>query len=316
MNKIKRLNFFLFDGEGADGGEGGLGQEASDFMDSLDGKPKNQPNVKPDLSKVEYGSEGKGKASQVGSDKGVSAPNENVDKEFAELIGKDGKYHDIYGQMVSKAIQERFKNQPDYQDQIDGYADATAPLFKKYNLEAGDIEGLAKAIAEDDDLYNSRAEELGIDVNQLKKNLKLEADAERGRKITEEYYAEQQRNAMFRQWESEAEELKETFPGFDLGNEIHQNPDFIKMLDAGIPVKNAFAATHMEDILEGYGNAQNVQATEQVVNNFKKQAARPVESGMSHSPATARKVNPSTFTNEDMDEILRRVENEGYVFKP
>ena len=33
----------------------------------------------------------------------------------SELIGKGGKYHDIYGQKVSDAIQQRFKNQSNLQ---------------------------------------------------------------------------------------------------------------------------------------------------------------------------------------------------------
>lgn len=319
-NKILKLNYHLFDGEGGDGsgaGDGGLGAEASAFLDSLDGKPKNEPKSKPDLSKVKYGSEGKGEASQVGSDNGEQNPQEtDLNKEFAELVGKDGKYHDIYGQMISDAIQERFKNQANYQGQIKGYEDAIAPLMSRYGLEAGDINGLQQALAEDEDLYRAEAEEKGIDVKQLMHNKRLEAEAERGRRITAEYEEQQRVNAMFKGWESEAEEMRQAFPNFDLNQEIQSNDRFFKLLIAGVNVREAFAVTHLNDIMQGFGQEQSSKATNQVVNSIKQQASRPIESAMSHSPATEKRVDISNLSDDDIDEILRRVEEEGYVFRP
>lgn len=321
-NKILKLNYHLFDGEGGDGsgaGEGGLGAEASAFLDSLDGKPKNEPKSKPDLSKVKYGSEGKGEASQVGSDtNGQAEPKQETDlsKEFAELVGKDGKYHEIYGQQISNAIQERFKNQADYQGQIKGYEDAVAPLFSRYGLEAGDVEGLQQALAVDEDLYRAEAEEKGIDVKQLMHNKQLEAEAERGRRITAEYEEQQRVNAMFKGWESEAEEMRQAFPNFDLNQEIKSNDRFFKLLTAGVSVIEAFAATHLNDIMQGFGQEQSSKATNQVVNSIKQQASRPIESAMSHSPATEKRVDISNLSDADIDEIMRRVDQEGYVFRP
>lgn len=314
MKKTKKMDFLLFDGEG--GGEGSAGTA------SAGENTPNKPQESQNLRNVKYGSQGDNQAtSQVGSEGNNGEPQntpsseEDLEREFAELIGKDGKFHQIYGRTVSRAIQERFRNQNDYQGQVRGYEQAAAPLFQKYGLEAGDIEGLTAAIAGDNDIYQSRAEELGITVDQHKYNLQLERDAERGRKLEAEFMNQQRRNAMFSKWSEEAESLKQAFPRFDLSSEIRSNPRFLKMLDSGATVEEAFAATHMSDILSGLGQEASKQATANVVNNFKQQAARPVESGMKHTPSATRKVDPSEFSDADINEIERRIEEEGFVLR-
>ena len=168
-NRIKLYDFHLFDGEGA-------GADASSAGFEQTQKPQ----------KVEYGkSTGNNDPapSQVGSDNRGNSPEE----EFAALIGKGGKFHDLYGQQVSKAIQDRFKNQQDLQGQVDKISNDLSPLFMNYGLKAGDFEGLKDAIANDDVFFQAQAERAGLDVNQYKENLRLKAEAERGRQITEAY---------------------------------------------------------------------------------------------------------------------------------
>ncbi len=307
-----RFSFHLFDGEG--GGEGGgLGAEASAFAESIglsEYVTHKQSDAKPDVKSIKYGksSEGEDRTSQVGTDN--QAP-EDIGAEFAELIGKGGKYHDIYGQKVSEAVQQRFKNQADLQAQVDSISDALSPLYLNYGLKAGDIEGLKNAIANDEDIYKAGAEKSGLSLEQYKENLRLRADAERGRQITEAYERQQQQNEMFAQWESEAAELQQAVPNFDLGMEIQQNEKFARLLDAGIGVYDAFMATHVNDIMRGYNGEAYRSATQNVVNTIQQRAARPQESGLRHAPAIQRKSDPSSLTNEDMDEIIRQVTEEG-----
>ena len=304
-------DFHRFEGEGGEA-SGGLGTEASNFLASLginDGttEKKEAANAQSDLSQVQYGrSEDGGMASQVGTDTNET---QSLEERFQQMISKDGEFHDIYGQRVSQAIQDRFKNQADYQGQVNQYEEALAPLMMKYGLDAGDIEGLTNASASDKDIYRSGAEEAGLDVGQYMERLKLEADAERGRKIMDAYQKQQERNRLFSQWENEANQLKQAFPGFDLGMEIQQNERFTRLLDGGATVSEAFAATHMMEILNGMGQEQRRNAQQDVVQNIQRQASRPMESGMRHAPAIQRRVDPNTFNDADIDEILKRVGN-------
>ena len=288
------LDFHLFDGEGM--GDTG---EASTQSDS-----------KQDIKKVEYGksSEGEGQTnSQVGSDD--ASQGGSLDAEWASLVGKGGRFHDLYGQAVSSAIQDRFKNQANLQAQVDGIAEDLSPLFMNYGLDSGDFEGLKTAIANDDAFFQAGAERAGLDIDQYKQNLKLQAEAERGRRITEAYEREQAKQQKFAEWEAGARELQEAFPAFDLGLEIQSNERFAELLNKGATVQEAFAVTHLNEIQQGANAYAQRTATQNVVNTIQSRAARPIENGMNHAAAIQRKSDPSSLSDEDIDEINRRVAN-------
>ena len=287
------IDFHLFDGEGAGAPAAEAGTNAS------------TPESKQDVRKTEYGkSKGEEQAhSQVGTDTGAVS----LDAEFASLVGKGGKFHDLYGQAVSSAIQDRFKNQADLQGQVDSISDGLSPLFMNYGLEAGDFEGLINAVKQDDSFFQAGAERAGLDIDQYKENLKLQAEAERGRRITEAYEREQFKQQLYADWEAQAETLKQAFPGFDLGLEIEHNDAFANLIDNGVDVHTAFVSTHLNEIMNGTNAEAQTRATADVVNTIQKRASRPVENGMNHQAAIQRKSDPSSLTPEDIDEINRRV---------
>lgn len=296
-------SFHIFDGEGGMGATGAAASMSGPAQ-GMDEQPQ-----------IVYGKDprGNGQAnSQVGSDNAAQAM--TPEAEFAELIGKGGRFHDIYGQTVSKAIQDRFKNQADLQAQMNDISEGLSPLFMNYGLETGDFEGLSNAIAQDDAFFKANAEKAGLDVEQYKHQLQLEAEAERGRRITEQYEEQQRRTQMFTRWESEAQVLQQQFPNFDLGLEIENNPAFANYLNYGASVNDAFLLSHMNEIVGGMNNAASQQATQNVVSAIQQRAARPPENGLSmHNPAIQRRSDPSQLTDEDFDEINRIVSEGGTV---
>lgn len=286
-NRILLYDFHIFDGEG--GAEASTAGSESDVKNVQYGKSKDKETA----------------PSQVGTDSG--AQTEDLSAEWEALTGKGGRFHDLYGQNVSKVIQDRFKNQKDLQGQVDKISDGLSPLFMNYGLESGDFEGLSKAIANDDAFYKAGAERAGLDVNQYKENLKLKAEAERGRQITEAYEAQQRQNEMFAQWETEAAELQQAFPAFDLGLELEHNEGFAKMITSGVPVRDAFLASHAGEIFANANANAEARATQNVINTIQQRAARPVEGAMHPGAAVVRKTDPSSLSNDDIDEINRRV---------
>jgi len=311
-----RIDFRLFDGEGGSGGNGnagGLGAEASAFLDSITPpgekkQTKNASEEKPDVRSMQYGKT-KGddqRTSQSGTD---ASGGEDLAAEFAELIGKDGRYHDIYGQKVAETVQARFKNQKDMTDTVKAYDDMLSPLYLNYGLKLGDQEGLKAALARDDTLFKAGAEREGLDLNQYKEKLKLAEQAERGRQITEAYEAQQRQSEMYAQWEADAVTLQQSFPRFDLLSEIQSNQQFADLLDNGVDVQTAFVSTHLAEIMSGSHAESYASGAQDVVNNIQARASRPVEAGLRHSPAIQRKSDPSQLTGEDVDEIMRRVQN-------
>lgn len=294
MKEIFIPDFHLFDGEGG----GGEGATAS------------QSDSQQDIQSIQYGkSKGEERtSSQVGSDKKASEA-DALDAEWKALTGKGGKFHDLYGQGVSNAIQDRFRNQADLQAQVNQIGEDLTPLFMNYGLKVGDYEGLSKAIAGDDALFQAGAERAGLDINQYRQNLKLQAEAERGRAITEAYEAQMRQNEMFARWESDAVELQQAFPAFDLGMEIESNPAFAELLNNGVDVRTAFISTHLDDVLNGASQYAQRTATKNVVNTIQQRAARPMEGAVNSTPALHRKSDPSKLTDKDLDEINRRVAN-------
>lgn len=306
MIKDFRFRFHLFDGEGASSGASdGLGAEARAFL----GEEETETNSNSQTTYL-YGSAAREEEVSEGPDGGGQIANngKSLEDEFAELVGKGGKFHDIYGQTVSQRVQQRFKNQADLSQTVSRYDEALAPMYLKYGLKAGDIEGLQNAIAGDPDLYQAEAERQGLTPEQYRKNLQLQAEAERGRRISEEYEREKQRRVMYEDWDRQADELREAFPSFDLGLEIQTNDKFSSLIDAGVSIKDAFFACHAEDIISGARGEATKATQAEVVDRIQQRAQRPPENGVRRPAAVVRRVNPEEFTSEDIDRILAEVE--------
>lgn len=300
--------FALFDDGGAESASApvsGLGEEARAFLRSI-GEPEEAIS---ELTQSEPNREVAADTSNAAEQVGQAQEEPVSEETFADLIKKGGKYHDEYGQAVSQAIQQRFRNQADYKSTVDGYNEALSPLFERYGVEPGDIEGLSNAIAQDDVLYADEAEREGLTVEQYKRNLQLQREAERGRAIQEAYENEQRRNQLYAEWDAQADELRQSFPNFDLGMEIQNNETFANLIDNGVSVNDAFMATHIGDILNGISNESSAEAKRGVIENIKSRAARPPENGVKHNPAAVKKLDPSQFTDADIDKILADVQN-------
>lgn len=306
------FNWSLFDGEGGEGNassgsQSGLGAEADKFLASLGGGERTDNNGTTESPEVAYGlgtEESDNSASESESQEEISP-----EEEFAELVGKNGRFHDLYGKAVSDAINNRFKNQSSAQDRVDSYEDALAPIMRHYGLERGDIEGLTEAINSDDDWIEDAAREKGITPDQYRENLRLQEELEKNQRALSEYKAEAEKAERMSAWNAEADELRESFPNFDLEQEMSYNPKFTDLIENGISVIDAFVATHTQDILKGLTEESTRSAKQDVVNQIQQRQSRPAENGLKHQPAVARKVNPSEFTNDDMDKILKEVEN-------
>ena len=126
-----------------DGAEGGAA--ASDGGGQASGSEANAEQT------VVYGKEEAGaEEGQNGTDEanaeGEGEEDEpDLEAEFDELV--KGKYKEQFGRRMSEGIQNRFKNQSNYQQQLSQWEDATAMLAAKYGLRTGDVEQEKSEIA-------------------------------------------------------------------------------------------------------------------------------------------------------------------------
>lgn len=286
------LHLHMFDGGAAGGAEGGAEGAAS----------TQESGAEPT---VVYGKDpaADDSTSQVGSDEGGDDPGEDIDAEFEELI--KGKYKQQFDGRVHSIMQNRFKNAQDAKDVAAKWQGATAALAAMYGIDGTDPDALKDAIENDDGLFSVQAEAQGLTPEQFRENLRLRMDAQTGRNMQEQMQIEAKKQQTFQRWESEAAELTETFPNFDLAYEL-ENEAFLDGLNRGLSVRDAFFVAHMDEIVAGSNAAAKSEATQKVVDNFNQRAARPAENGASHKPAVIRKTDPSKFTDADLDEIARR----------
>ena len=246
-----------------------------------------------------------GSAAEPGTDSGTAADmGESGGETFEELI--KGRYKDEYQQHVQSAINRRFKNQRDLEKQFSTIAQT---LGQKYGLDPKDYEGIAKRLTDDDSLYADEANRLGLPVSTVKRMKQLEMENKAFEAQQQESREEQALQAHFRRISEQAEELKQTFPSFDLMTEIRSNPRFARMTSPqiGMSVKDAFYAVHGEEIRQQTMQAAAQQAGQRLAASVQAGAGRPVENGIRGGMPMQMSVDIAHMDPKTRADIRRRL---------
>lgn len=234
-------------------------------------------------------------------------PDENAiqQQEWDEL--KKGRFRDLYGADVQKAVQERFKNQQNLQQQLDDLQPMLQAAMKLRGVNS--VDELKESILNDDSLYEQEAEEKGMTIENLKAFKQIEAENSRLREQERQSYEQIQLQRHFEGLIQQAQELKKEFPDFDLDREL-QNPDFFRLTKPGVGVKvrDAYFAIHHNELapqMMAYGMQR---AQQQMSQTIQANARRPVE-GATRSQGTAAdmKIDPRRMTRAERDEIRKQI---------
>ena len=179
-------------------------------------------------------------------------------------------------------------------------------LSKKYGVDASDIDALNKAIQEDDSYYEEEAMEKGISVQQLKEIRRMERENADLKKQMEEHNTKENASKLYASWMNQAEQLKSVYPSFNLESEM-TNPEFVKLLRAGIDIRPAYEVLHQNEILPAAMQFATQTAERKLANKVMANGARPVENGMNSQSAAVVKSDVSQLSKADRQEIARRV---------
>lgn len=298
MLKLKhRLDLQAF-AEGLEGaGDMGTGTDGSMETGFAD-----QTDADDDL--FSYGEETQ-EASTVSSD-------ENRTDDVDEYQTFREKYKDRIGEDIQEAIQKRFKNQQSYEDMYNNLIDELGPLFLKYGLDGSDVDGLKNALASDDSLLEDTAFNEGLTtealrerMQQKRENTKLQKELD---KLREEQAKEQASRDAYNQynaWVKEAEDLKQIYPNFDLRQEL-ENDDFRKdLIDNGRPLRKAYEAAHLDEIIAGAIQTTAAKVREGVTNDIRARGMRPAENGTRMGSVSVKK-NVNDLTDKDIDRLIAR----------
>ena len=301
--KKKRFKLCLqFFNEGfASGGEaGGTEGSANGFADleSNQDEPEIVYGIQQDDDSV-YGTNG--------NDAAVNGQSEQAENStISDYNSFKAKYKAEIGKEIQDAIARRFKNHDDVAEQLQSLNDALGPMYAKYGLKYGDVAGIAKAISEDDTLYDELADQHGMSSDAYREHERMVRENERFRENERRAQASAKAKADYEGWVAQADELKSIYPNFDLTAEV-QNPDFIADLKAGKSVRKAYEAAHLDEILSGavQATAQNVRKA--VTDSIAARGMRPAENGSKSRPGVVVKNDVNSLTDKDIDQILRQV---------
>lgn len=135
----------------------------------------------------------------------------------------------------------------------------------------------------------------------------LRREGERLLQKREEQLRRERVGRQARRWYREGELTGRIYPQFDMGREL-DNPLFQTLLRAGVPVRQAYETTHMEDIKSLLAQQVARQTEKRVVDAIRAKGSRPAENGTAGQSAFTVKQDVSKFSRQDRAEIARRVQ--------
>lgn len=303
------LTMFDGDGDGAGSGAADAGNGANTGVTTEAAAPAN-PNRRPrrenPLANVRYGKQPEAPAPV---EETAQPQKETSDDRAKRWAAAKEEFRDLYSSENSELIQKRLGESKDAQATLAKLAPLLERTAQKYGKDAKDIDGLMAAYTDDDSLYEEEAAKEGVTVDVYKQLKQFRED--QAAKA-----AQQQQDEMRARFEghlrgliAQGEQLKQTFPNFDLRKEL-QNPQFARLTspEVGVDVETAYWTVHRKEL---QGRAMQVAAQksqEKLSQAVQSGMNRPSENGArSVSPALDIRSDPRKLDRNDLREIRRQV---------
>lgn len=242
----------------------------------------------------------------------ATAPNETANTpteapqraSFDDLIR--GEYKSDYEAKIQAQIADRLKGSRAREE-------ASAPILQalaeKYGKDVTDLNGIRSAMeSENSDAIRQKADDLGVSVDTARKLDRLKRMEDARANDLKKAQQEALVHSHYDDLQSQAAELKQMFPGFDLQAEL-KDPRFFRWTgpDGDMSLKEAYMALHHDEIMAAGMQYATERAKAQVSAAVAAGQARPREAGLSSTPAVEVRKNPLPTTKAERDELKRRV---------
>lgn len=237
----------------------------------------------------------------------ILAPADLADQknaEFEKLI--KGEYRDQFEQRIKDNLKRRFKESSSLKQRISQSDEIINMLKIKYGINENGLEGLTDAIKNDNSFLKEEAQRQGIEPDILQKLKTLEFENESMKRQIEEGLEERKLRETVDSWITDAKDLSEKYPDFDLELEA-QNPKFYNLLKSGLDLKSAYYATHHEDIVKKMMEKASEEASVKITDSIRARGTRPNENGLSGRSTAIIKTDVSKLTPKERAEIAKRV---------
>lgn len=213
-----------------------------------------------------------------------------------------------YDAEVQGIVKDRLKKATDEAKAAKSYRDKTSRVFDalsvKYGKEATDIDGILAAVDGDNSYYEDEALKRGMDVKEFRQmeQLKKENAQLKAREAADSKRAEQQQR--YEVLLKQVDEVKAFYPNFDFKAESESNPMFKKLCVLGVPMKNAYETTHMDEIMAHGMQYAAKQAEAKFQASAKANSRRPDENGLNSSGEADTKVDVGNLSLKQMEEAI------------
>lgn len=250
--------------------------------------------------------EGNAEGQAAADGKGVVTSERTLEerrKAYDDFINS-ADYKEFYTRDTQKMIDRRFAETKNLEKQVAESQPVIDMLMQRYGVK--DTESLMSAIEGDSAYWQDAADEAGMSVSQYMEFQKLQRE-NRALLQQQEMVANQQKaDAQLAQWTQEAEALKASYPQFSIEEEA-QNPEFIHLLQSGLPMEHAYKVLHLDEILSDTRNTTAAFTQKQVIDNVMARGQRPQEAGLNSQNAITYKTDVDAMSKGDILEIARRV---------
>jgi hypothetical protein len=206
--------------------------------------------------------------------------------------------------IVRDRLKKANKDNADLNSRIKSSTPILEALAKKYGVDANDHNAILSAFEADDSNLEEEAYSRDMSVEQLRQFKQIERERDSLRQAEEE----RRTQAMFEQWDREAEELKGIYPSFSIIDE-QSNEQFMKLLGAGVPMRTAYEVAHKDEIIHSAMQFTAQKTAEKVANSVRSNASRPSENGLSSNSAALGAVDINKLSKEQMEDYKQRALN-------
>lgn len=247
---------------------------------------------------------GQAAADQTGSETtrpATEETEEDLDADFEALI--KGKYKAQYDARFQQGINARHKDYMQNKQQLESLNPMLDMLKEKYGVS--DVSELQKAIMDDDSYYEQEAMDRGMTVEQLKYMKQMERENKAYKAREQESIQEQMQREKIEGWLRQEAQFKQKAPDFSLREEL-ANPEFERLLAAGVNVETAFNVIHQDEIMSGAMNYTAKKAVEKTVNDIKARGMRPSENGLGTTSAEQKRKTVGEMTGEEILEMANK----------
>ena len=234
------------------------------------------------------------------SEEAVCEPTESENGEAADASGEfealiKGKYRDEYHRRVQSVIDKRFSKMKAMEGALRSYEPLIEHISAAFpHIDRQNTGELISAFLERQEAPTAAADNgksTSAFIKALEDRIKMTA-------------AQSMRDGLLR----DADALRSIYPSFDLSRELSSSPAMKRLVISGVPLRQAFEVTHLEQIMGTALRYAAMKASRDTA-DILQGSQRTMENSLSHRATATGHRNVNNLTEKDIREILTAVGN-------